>query len=422
MNEDMSVFKEKLHSLGFDYNINSFKKAITEDNKSAIGFFIEGNILRKLKSPQSVLLHCLKADNFLVLDIIIDKMKLSLFSGAILFSLMIKAYEAEEGIQSLSSIISHKKDIAKTGQMETWNATKKKLASDREKCRNLILRIIPKTDNVNYRKEVNGTIDGWHWNEILTPLRIAVMMKDIEIISSLLQNGADTNMLYRRNEENSGNILHILCSDENNKNVEIAKLLIRHGVNINEKNGKNFTPLATAAIVGGNRQLELVKLLVQNGAELNERIGNDDSTALIKSIFCGNYEIADYLIDAGADLSLSSKSGWTAGRMAFARKEKSLGEKILKAGLRMRPFIGVMGIPSDSGGITVTQLDNTASGSASEAGVKNGDTIIYVNNVPVNTIEELIKELCKYRLLDSIPFVIKREGKLLTMDVILKAI
>jgi len=50
--------------------------------------------------------------------------------------------------------------------------------------------------------------------------------------------------------------------------LEIIKLLIENGVNINEKDDNNKTALFYATKYG---QVEIVKLLIENGANINEK-------------------------------------------------------------------------------------------------------------------------------------------------------
>jgi len=281
---------------------------------------------------------------------------------------------------------------------------------------------------VNYLKKVIAD-EGMKYSEEdiyvgYTPLFHAVVLNDFELIKSYIENGIDANLFYPINLSERGNILHFISSYEKQtiENIKIAELLIKHGININAKNSKNMTALGIAASAQNDNCLELIELLLNHGADIDERISNDNSTALIKSITNESYKIADLLIEAGADINLRTEYGWTACRMAFARKQKELGEKLISKGANLRPYVGIGGIPSEEGGIIVQVLDNTTSGSAKEAGIKENDIIKLVDGIRVNNIPELINIIGKHRPLDEIPFTLKRETEILEIIVEIQVI
>ncbi len=79
-------------------------------------------------------------------------------------------------------------------------------------------------------------------------------------------------------------------------NIEMAKLLIEHGaeINIADKDGK--TPLHEAA---GRGKLEVAKLLIEHGADVNatDRLS---ATPLRNAESCGDTKIAELLRQHGA--------------------------------------------------------------------------------------------------------------------------
>lgn len=68
------------------------------------------------------------------------------------------------------------------------------------------------------------------------------------------------------------------------------------------------SPLITAAIFG---RTEMAELLIEAGADLNFQ-NNDGSTALISAAFFGHPEIVQLLLNAGADRTIKNKYGATA--------------------------------------------------------------------------------------------------------------
>ena len=61
--------------------------------------------------------------------------------------------------------------------------------------------------------------------------------------------------------------------------VEIVRLLVENGAEVNNKNNDGTTALLWAASKG---YLEIVRLLVENGAEVNSK-NNDGTTALLSA-------------------------------------------------------------------------------------------------------------------------------------------
>ena len=88
---------------------------------------------------------------------------------------------------------------------------------------------------------------------------------------------------------------------------EIVSLLLEHGANVNEpsRNIKNpmNTPLMVAAWHG---HTEIAKLLIENGACINQQDRGNGFTPLIKAVFNRHEDVARLLIDNGADIAIQS--------------------------------------------------------------------------------------------------------------------
>jgi serine protease Do len=69
-------------------------------------------------------------------------------------------------------------------------------------------------------------------------------------------------------------------------------------------------------------------------------------------------------------------------------------------------------------GILVTGL--TEGGSAHEAGIKEGDVIVSIHNVPVNSVSELQEQISRYRPGDKIDVTVERNAKEMNIPVLLK--
>lgn len=63
-------------------------------------------------------------------------------------------------------------------------------------------------------------------------------------------------------------------------------------------------------------QIEMVKLLLIAGVDVNRDLGEGWSFLMTASV-CGNLEVAKLLVDAGADASRITQEGWTAHSIAL---------------------------------------------------------------------------------------------------------
>lgn len=99
------------------------------------------------------------------------------------------------------------------------------------------------------------------------------------------------------------------------ENEEALKQHIAAGSDINEKDPfGGSSPLISAAVFG---KPEMANILIEAGADLDFQ-NNDGSTALISAAFFGRVEIVRLLLDAGADKTIKNKSGATAYESVLA--------------------------------------------------------------------------------------------------------
>ncbi|WP_342224629.1 ankyrin repeat domain-containing protein [Spiroplasma endosymbiont of Asaphidion curtum] len=152
-------------------------------------------------------------------------------------------------------------------------------------------------DNVEFKNFINAKDSNG-----LTPLYFCNKLdNNVETVKLLLDNGADVNIII---DNDNNTILHLTIWENNftfakelltnqnsknkinvnainnykntpimgaiqNNNIEIVKLLLEHGSDINAKAENGITPLHLAA---QNGYLAIVKLLLANGADVNEKI------------------------------------------------------------------------------------------------------------------------------------------------------
>ena len=126
---------------------------------------------------------------------------------------------------------------------------------------------------------------------------------------------------------------------QNQYRASIIELLVYVGADINAQKmveGERMTPLIRAIKLASLYQtgLELVKLLIKLEADLNVRVNNmDGNVALIASTTFCNYEIADYLLNHGANVNIRDNYGHTTLMYcSFATGRAAIAELLLQHG------------------------------------------------------------------------------------------
>ncbi|MGR3302530.1 MAG: ankyrin repeat domain-containing protein [Candidatus Scalindua sp.] len=116
------------------------------------------------------------------------------------------------------------------------------------------------------------------------------------IIKLLIEMGADVNDV----NEGGGYITKTALHEAIKRNsLDIVKILIENGANIETKNINKYTPLQMAAKQG---KTDIVEILIEKGADL-DAVEHID-TALTMALEKGNYDIAKLLINKGAEVNI----------------------------------------------------------------------------------------------------------------------
>ena len=108
-------------------------------------------------------------------------------------------------------------------------------------------------------------------------------------------------------------------------NIDMMRLFISRGANINRMNGNGETAIILAAWRG---QLEAVKWLVERGARINAPARQ--WSPLHYAVFAGHREVADYLMDQGADINALSTNGSSVLMMAIYEGREGLAQLLIE--------------------------------------------------------------------------------------------
>jgi len=136
-------------------------------------------------------------------------------------------------------------------------------------------------------------------------LHVCVGQNNLQIAKLLIDNGANLDVT-------TPDGWTPLMNAAQKGHEEIAELLIDKGANVDPLHPEGLGPLMVATYWG---RMNLVTKLLDNGANINVRTF-EGATPLMSACSVGNTEMVDLLISRGADLNIRDKNGHTA--MAWA--------------------------------------------------------------------------------------------------------
>jgi ankyrin repeat protein len=140
----------------------------------------------------------------------------------------------------------------------------------------------------------------------------AVIEGNVERVKQLLK--ADPSLINVPDENDRFNSLP-LHHAATHGNIEIARILLKAGADIECGDSDESTPLDNAGV---SRQGDMVRFLLEQGADVNRRDKNG-ACALSFAASAGDSAIVDQLLAAGADLNYLSPQGLTLMHYAASR-------------------------------------------------------------------------------------------------------
>lgn len=181
-----------------------------------------------------------------------------------------------------------------------WRATPLQFAIDHNPNETVIEKIIDSGANIDAQSK------GGH------SILIRAVSKPIpdRLIRKLLSMGAD---IHAVDTANKANALH--WAGDHNNSLEVIKMLVEKGSDVNNLDNMNRTPLMKVAARNANP--EIMRYLIRQGALLNVQDKNG-MTALIRGCRDNpNAEVIVPLVEAGADVLLKDNYGKTALDYAY---------------------------------------------------------------------------------------------------------
>ena len=156
-------------------------------------------------------------------------------------------------------------------------------------------------------------------------LHDAAKENDVASVEQLLAEGVDVN------EQESQLNKTALDFAAYRGHMEIARLLVQRGANVNAKDKTKVTPLHSAALAG---QEAMAEFLISKGANIDARAGLGD-TPLAVACLRGHEAVADVLLRAGADANLPNNTGKSPLHLAAAKGHVEIIRQLLAGGAQV---------------------------------------------------------------------------------------
>jgi len=148
-----------------------------------------------------------------------------------------------------------------------------------------------------------------------TALMFAARTDSVKTVDALLRAGANPNAQVLSPHAGEITPLSSAINSHSSNRVEIAKLLIGAKAELNPKGEFFASPLASAV-----EDLEMVKLLIASGADVNQK-NFRGATALMVAAGAGTPSVVRYLLEKGADVNARDRDGNTVLAYAEERRE-----------------------------------------------------------------------------------------------------
>ncbi len=154
---------------------------------------------------------------------------------------------------------------------------------------------------------------------------------NIEEAKRLLTKGADINALSKRDGCTS---LHYAAIRGQEK---LTKFLLANSADINAKNIRGANALQGVAFIGN---VDMARFLIKSGIEINNQGGFRNQTALHLAAGSGHRNIVELLIANDVNINAIDKNGWTPLRHASGNSNVELMKMLIDGGADINPMKG----------------------------------------------------------------------------------
>jgi ankyrin repeat protein len=155
-------------------------------------------------------------------------------------------------------------------------------------------------------------------------LYYAISSDCIEVVKILLDKGADINQKLGENRSTP------LIEEITKGNIDVFKLLLERGADVNgQTNG--ITPLMVAILKDNN---EMAKLLIEYGANVDLK-STTGETALLIASGKGNVDLVSLLIEKGANVNIQNLDGYSALMVASIAGKTDIVKLLIQNGANL---------------------------------------------------------------------------------------
>jgi len=202
----------------------------------------------------------------------------------------------------------------------------------------------------------------------MTPLNLAAIIGNYEIVKELLKRNADIHI----GDVDNSQPIHLAAISGN---VQIAELLLTNGADVNEQDDNGATPLTFAA---GRRHIDMVRYLLEKGADVRIR----NTAGMTPLFFAGTPEIATVILDNGADIDAPSNDGTTPLLAAVWRGRSELIRYLLERGADPNLFNDAGTTPLFAvNGENIIQITRMLIDNGARVNVRNGQAETPLHNI-----------------------------------------
>jgi ankyrin repeat protein len=154
-------------------------------------------------------------------------------------------------------------------------------------------------------------------------LEIALALHDMSIVKALARRmGKD---LINASRDSFGNTMLSRAVLDNN--LPMVEFFLSLGADANTLNFKALTPLCEAA---NNTRLDMIELLLKSGVDINQRVNPDSRhTLLHNAVVTGNQRMVQWLMHRDIDINAVDAHGLTALDLAVTAKDVDLIEMLV---------------------------------------------------------------------------------------------
>ena len=160
--------------------------------------------------------------------------------------------------------------------------------------------------------------------ELDTPMHAAVNAEHTNILSLLVEHGADMESLATSSCASLTPLNYAAWGGR----PEVGQYLLDHGADIDARSNQRNTPLMLAVYRG---HVEFTRMLIERGAVIDAR-GHQDRTSLHFAAVHGRTECARLLLEHGADVNARDEDGRTPSQLGSKWGPREVVELLLEYG------------------------------------------------------------------------------------------